>query len=76
MSPTCETCDRRPFHADHYAHARDAGILGVSGDDLRASSLAGDVTLALEAMLASHGFDMAKPIWTVELATGGFVFAQ
>jgi hypothetical protein len=34
------------------------------------------VTLALEAMLASHGFDMAKPIWTVELATGGFVFAQ
>jgi hypothetical protein len=51
-------------------------ILGVSGDDLRASSLAGDVTLALEAMLASHGFDMAMPIWTVELATGGFVFAQ
>jgi hypothetical protein len=34
------------------------------------------VTLALEAMLASHGFDMAMAIWTVELATGGFVFAQ
>jgi hypothetical protein len=51
-------------------------VLGVSGEDLRASPLAGDVTSALEAMLASHGFDMAKRIWTVELATGGFVFAQ
>jgi hypothetical protein len=56
--------------------AETMSALGVSEDDLRQSPLPGHARCALEAMLTARGFDMAKPIRTVELATGGFVLAQ
>jgi hypothetical protein len=50
--------------------------LNLSAEDLRTSPLAGRAKTALEAILTSRGFDMTKPIQTVELATGGFVLTQ